>query len=339
MIRFERNAELDMAMKNLILSIVEVNEYITKVLDYIGKVLTPQKEKELVKILNKYNIPYDNLKYDVKILTENPYYRDIKLDNVYTETVRYEKNIIKKRTVMNMDFHKPLGKYLFHYHPIGYFEKDIYMPALKEGDKVWMSPAVSEITSMGDGIKKGHGKCLTMGLGIGVLPYLWLLKDEVESVTVIEFNKDVIDLFDKYIRPQFKTHKKLEIIHGDAFQYYNEEFLKEFHYVYIDFWESTEDGLEFYTRLMEKKISLPHIDYWLEDSMLHDVKYIVTPYLHALYTGKSIADYISSLDEISREIAKKANRYFKTRKDIIRTEEELLSIIHGKDVLKTILAQ
>lgn len=339
MIKFEKTPELDMAMKNLILSMVEVNEYITKVLDYIGNVLTPQKEKELIRILKKYGIPHNDLKYDLKILTENPYFRDIKLDNVYTETVRYEKDTIKKRTLMNMDFHKPVGKYLFHYHPIGYFERDIHMPALKEGDRVWMSPAVSEVKSMEDGIKKGHGKCMTMGLGIGVLPYLWLLKDEVESVTVVEFNRDVIDLFEEYIKPQFKSHKKFEIIHGDAFQYYNEEFLKEFDYVYVDFWESTEDGLVYYTKLMEKKISLPHIDYWLEDSMLHEVKYIVASYLHTLYKGKNIANYISSLDESSKEIAKKANRYFKTRDDIIRTEEELLSIIHDKDVLKSILAQ
>lgn len=73
--------------------------------------------------------------------------------------------------------------------------------------------------------------------------------------------------------------------------------------------------------------------------MLHEVKYIVTPYLYTLYKGKSISDYIASLDGNSREIAKKANRYFKTRNDTIRTEEELLSIIHGKDVLKAILAQ
>jgi hypothetical protein len=164
-------------------------------------VLTPKKEKKLIEILKKYNVPYDGLKYDLKILTDNPYYRDIKLDNVYYKTVRYEKATIRKRTLMNMNFHQPMGKYLFHYHPIGYFETDIELPVLKEGSKVWMSPAISEIKSMEDGIKKGHGKCLTMGLGIGVLPYLWLLKEEVESVTIVEFNQDVIDLFEKYIRP------------------------------------------------------------------------------------------------------------------------------------------
>jgi len=339
MIKFERKKELDIAMKNLILSMVEVNEYLTTILNYNEKVVTPKKEKELIEILKKYNVPNNGLKYNLKFLTENPYFRDIKLDNVNSETVKYEKALIKKRTLMNMNFHQPMGKYLFHYHPIGYFEKDINLPVLKEGSRVWMSPAVSEITSMGDGIEKGHGKCMTMGLGIGVLPYLWLLKDEVESVTVVEINQDIIDLFEKYIRQQFKTDKKFEIIHGDAFDYYNVTFLNQFDYVYVDFWESNGDGLGLYTRLMEKKIDLPHIDYWIEDSMLYDLKYIIVPYLYTLYQGKSVANFISSIDRDSMELAKKVNKYFKTRNDLISTEDELLDIIHRKDILREILSQ
>lgn len=339
MIRFERNTELNIAIKNLICSMVDMNDYITTILNYTEKILTPQKEKELIKILKKYNIPHEDLKYDSKVLTENPYFENIKLDSVDTDTVNYEISTIKKRTLISMNFHKPIGKYLFHYHPIGYFETDIDMPVLKECNKVWMSPAISEIESMGDGIEKGHGKCLTMGLGIGVLPYLWLLKDEVESVTIVEFNQDVIDLFEKYIKPQFRTDKKLEIIHGDAFDYYNEEFLNQFDYVYVDFWESSGDGLKLYTRLMKKKINLPHVDFWVEDSILCDVKYIVAPFLYAVYEGKSVTDFISSIDGDSKELAMKVNRYFKTRNDMIRTEDELLRIIHGRDVLREILAQ
>lgn len=239
---------------------------------------------------------------------------------------------------MNMNFYKPLGKYLFHYHPIGFFETDIYLPVLKEGEKVWMSPAVSEIESMNDGIEKGHGKCMTMGLGIGVLPYLWLLKTQVESVTIVEFNQDVINLFEQYIKPQFKTDKKLEIIHGNAFDYYNKDFLSQFDYVYIDFWESTEDGLESYIKLMEKKIDLPHIDYWIEDSILCNVKYIIAPYLYTIYQGNSILDFISSIDDDSKIIAKKVNKYFKARTDEITTEDELLTLIHDKKVLRDILS-
>lgn len=339
MIRFEKSRELDTAMMSLMRSMVDVSDYLSAILDYTEKILTPQKEKELIEILKKYNIPYEGLRYDLEALTKNPYYRDIRLDTVDTATVKYEKATIKKRTLISMNFHRQLGKYLFHYHPIGYFETDVVMPVLMEGERVWMSPAVSEVESMRDGIEKGHGKCLTIGLGLGVLPYLWLQKDEVESVTIVEFNRDVIDLFDKYIRPQFKTDKKLEIIHGNAFDFFNEEFLNRFDYVYVDFWESSEDGLLSYTRLMQKKLDLSYVDYWIEDSILYDVKYVVVPYLLTLYEGRSVADFIASMDDDSRELARKTNRYFKTRSDVICTEDELLSIIHDKAVLRAILSQ
>lgn len=338
MIKFEKNAELDRAMKNLILSMVDMDNYLTEILAYNERVLTSKMEEEVLNILDKYKIPHNGLKYDIKILTENPYYRDIKLNNVDTSTVCYENAIIKKRTLMNMEFHRPAGKYLFHYHPVGYFDRDIHLPVLKEEGRVWMSPAVSEIESMREGIEKGHGKCMTMGLGIGLIQYMWLLKEDVESVTVVEFNKDVIDLFDRYIRPQFKTDKKLEIIHGNALDYYNKDFLTQFDYGYIDFWESTEDGLEMYMKLMEKRLFLPHVDFWIEDSILNDVKYIVSSYLYDLYEGKGVANFIFSMVGESKVVAKKANRYFKTRNDIIKSEEELLNIIHDKSVLRELLS-
>lgn len=339
MINFQRNTTLNTAMRNLMLSMMDMDDYLSHVLDYNAKVLTPTKEKELKKIMKKYNIPTQNLEYDLKVLTDNPYYKNIKLDNVNYNSVRYEKATIKKRTLMSMDFYKPIGKYLFHYDPIGYFDTDITLPVLKEGDnKVWMSPAVSETLSMKDGIEKGHGKCLTMGLGIGEIPYLWLQKDNVESVTIVEFNQDVIDLFEKYIQPQFKTNKKINIIHGDAFDYYNEDFLNEFDYVYIDFWESSEDGLEYYIKLMEKRINMTHIDYWIEDSILYDVKCILASYLFTLYSNQNIIDFINSLDDNSRNIAEKVHIYFSIIDDIITTEEELLHIIHDKNILRKILA-
>jgi len=339
MIKIEHNKELDIAMRNLILSMMEVNDYLTSVLDYMEKVLTPSKERALIEILKKYNIPSDHLRHEVELLTENPYFRNIRLDNVNSESVKYERITIKKRTLINMNFHQPMGEYLFHHHPIGYFDEDVHLPVLIEGDTVWMSPAVSEIMSMDIGIQKGYGKCMTMGLGIGVLPYLWLQKDEVESVTIVEFNKDVIDLFTTYIQPQFNTTKKIEVIHGNAIDYYNEEFLNQFDYVYVDFWESNEDGLEAYTKLMEKKVNLPHIDFWIEDSILNDLKYVLVPYLFALYEGRSIADFISSLDAELKPYGKKINKYFKKCTELVSTEAELLHFIHDVEVLREILSQ
>jgi len=253
MIVIEKNPETKTAISAIMQSMFDQRNYLADILEYLEKPLTPGMERKVEDILGKYGMPGGSLELDERILTDNPYYRNISLDKVDSPTVKYSRDIIPKRTLMNTDFNRQLGKYLFHYHPVGYFNIDLEMPSLKEGNITWMSPAPSEIISMGEGIENGTGKCLTMGLGIGLLPYMWLLKDEVESVTVIEHNKDVIDLFNKVIRPQFNTGKSLEIIHGDAFEYFNEDFLRGFDYAYIDFWESNEDGLDDYIRLMEEE--------------------------------------------------------------------------------------
>ncbi|NCC78467.1 MAG: hypothetical protein EOM07_02540 [Clostridia bacterium] len=338
MIQFERTPEMNKAMKALVDSMHSMRAYLSDVLPYMETVLTPSDEKKLLSILRKYDIPEDNLQKDIRTLKENPYFRNIRLEKVDTDTVRYQRSVIRRRTLMNMDFHKPLGRYLFHYHPIGYFSEDLELPVLMEGSGVWMSPAVSEIESMREGIDKGHGKCLTFGLGIGLILYMWLLKEEVESVTVVEVNKDVIDLFERQILPQFNTGKKVTIIHASAYDKWNEAFLKEFDYVYADFWENTEDGLVCYTNLMEKQIDLPHIDYWIEDSILADIQYMVLSYLSVVYYKRSIMDFMSSIDPDMKRYAIKINKYFKRRSDTIHTEDELLDLIHSKKVLREILS-
>jgi len=154
----------------------------------------------------------------------------------------------------------------------------------------------------------------------------------------VEVNKDVIDLFENQILPQFDIDKKVTIIHASAYDKWNEDFLKEFDYVYADFWESTEDGLTCYANLMEKKIDLPHIDYWIEDSILADIKYMVISYLSVVYHKRSVMDFMSSIDPDMKRYAIKINKYFKRRSDTIGTEDELLSLIHSKKILREILS-
>ena len=49
--------------------------------------------------------------------------------------------------------------------------------------------------------------------------YMVSEKENVETVTVVDTNEDVIRLFKKYILPQFKNAHKIKIIAADAFEY------------------------------------------------------------------------------------------------------------------------
>lgn len=248
---------------------------------------------------------------------------------------------VPKRKLIQMDFSKPHGKYLMRYIPMGYFEKDIHIPVLKTDSVVWMSPSVSEINSMNNGVSSGTGNCLTFGLGLGFIVYLWLLKKDVKSVTIVEKNPEIIDLFKKFIQPQFKIDKPIHIIEGDVFDYYNEEFLSKFDYTYVDIWESNDDGLKHYIRLCETNIFRDNIDYWIEDTILHDIQNILFVLLEIYFRkNSSVSEFISGLDDEDLKIvAKKANRYIKSLNITISNEQGLLDLINNKSNLRKILGQ
>ncbi len=339
MIRLEANAALDQAMTNLVLSMDACNEFIPALLGYTERVLTQQREAEVLALLRRFGIPQTTLQADPSILTGNPYWRDIRFDRVAAGAFSHEAVTIAPRTLLTLDFHQPLGKYLLHYLPVGYFPTPVTLPVLREGKRVWMSPAVSEIRSMQGAVHKGRGHCLALGLGIGFLPYLWLLRDEVESVTVVEFNPEVIGLFERFIRPQFKTAKPLTIIQGDAFDYYHPDFLNRYDYVYADIWESNDDGLVMYSRLMQRGPVLPQVDFWVEDSILYHVKFILAIYLHRVYAGRNLSTFLNKMEGVEQVLGLLIDRYFRGRDYLVRTEEDLLGLIHSKPVLRAILAQ
>ena len=338
MLKLEHNIEMDETIHKLRSSMLQANDYMQLLEAYKERVLTVEREKEFINAGVKILGYTPNILFNEKELLENPYYKDIKLDDINYKTVRCKNLIMPKRLMIGMGFYSYIDDYLMVQQPVGYFKKAISIPTLKQGGTIWMSPTISELRSLGEGIAKGHGDCLTFGLGIGMLQYLWLLKEEVKSVTVVEKNPDVIHIFKTFIQPQFKTDKKITIIEGDAFDYYTEEFIRNYDYTYVDFWESNNDGLDMYMKLMEKKVRGLNINYWIEDSILYDVKYTVAPYLMNLYKGKEIYDYILSTTGMTREIAIKTNRYFKSLSKTISTEKEFIELLHSKEIMQDILS-
>ena len=80
-------------------------------------------------------------------------------------------------------------------------------------------------------IWKAKGHVHINGLGLGVVLLAVLMKPEVESVTVVEKSKDVINL----VAPSFAHFKNLTIIHDDALTY-KPPAKKKFGAVWHDIW-------------------------------------------------------------------------------------------------------
>ena len=102
---------------------------------------------------------------------------------------------------------------------IGYFAEEYAFPQILQGGREWMMINPDEVDTQKPYIERAHGKVLTFGLGLGYFAFQCLLKDAVTSVTVVELDENVINLFDRYIRPYFPDNKPFRVIRADAFEY------------------------------------------------------------------------------------------------------------------------
>ena len=153
---------------------------------------------------------------------------------------------------------------------LGYFDKPFYYPAVYEGNRLWMSVTPNGINTMKKPIEEAFGNVLTIGLGLGYYTFMVANKDNVKSVTVIERDKEVIELFKKYILPQIKNKDKIKIIEEDCFSYL-EHFDSSIDYAFIDIWHDVLDGLPLYKRIREYEKNYPktRFSYWIYETMKH----------------------------------------------------------------------
>jgi len=102
-----------------------------------------------------------------------------------------------------------------------------------DNSEIVMSDTPAEINDHLPFISQAHGHVLIAGLGLGFVAEQCALRPEVDSVTVIEIEKDVIAL----VKDHLAKYDKITIIEGDALDwvadidgYYN--------CVWLDIWPS-----------------------------------------------------------------------------------------------------
>ena len=153
---------------------------------------------------------------------------------------------------------------------IGFFMEEFAYPAICEGDQIWMSITPNEINTMKDPVENALGRVLTYGLGLGYFAYMVSQKETVESVTVVEMNQNVIDLFTKYLLPKFEHPEKICVIHGDALKFAENSWEKgAYDVVFADLWHDVSDGLPLYQKLKALEYKRPECRYyyWIEKTM------------------------------------------------------------------------
>lgn len=184
---------------------------------------------------------------------------DVKKDNTLLLNVSYDKGELLQYDMPELDSDIVVPK-------LAFFDEKVFFPSVYEGNMPWVSVCPSEINSMGLDIDKANGRCLVLGLGLGYYPYMISLSDKVKSITVVEINEKIIDLFKTYILPQFEHKDKIKIVHADALEYMKQVERDEYDFCYADIWEGQEDGAIAYSQIKphEKRLPYTRFAYWIE---------------------------------------------------------------------------
>lgn len=154
---------------------------------------------------------------------------------------------------------------------LGFFTGPVDFPTIYEGVIPWMSVCPSEVNSMKEEMARAHGKVLVLGLGLGYFPYIISQRDDVQEITIVEYQPEIIKLFEENIFPQFNKKDKIKIVEADAFKFMMDVEIGEYDYIFTDIWESQFDGAIAYRKIHEHEDRLQGTEfgYWIEDEILY----------------------------------------------------------------------
>lgn len=317
------------------------NDYIN---EYIGIVVPPEYEQQLQEELNEIGVlefqgPKENwpsIYLSSKEYKKTPYNSHIRLDNIHSHGFEYATDIMPEHELFNVSFiqndpNRELNDSLM----LRAFDEPYEAAVLLQNGEYWMSDTPQEANTINPYAQKAHGKLVTFGLGIGYYVYMALLNPEVESVTVVEWSEDVIAMFKEHLLPQFPRNDKITIIQGDAFEYYNEEFLSQFDYSFADIWKSNDDGYEMIERMLESYLpDYDKADFWIETTCTNLIASVMCVYFNAL----SKQSFVNYEDPFMIRLYNKVSTYFDTIDETVEDYHVLQDYMYNQKVIREIIA-
>lgn len=206
---------------------------------------------------------------DVKEFNNNPYIKNIDFKNRQQGDfeLRYHDMMPYELEIYNVP--KRLEETPVDIPRVCCFTDKFEYPVIiqKSIQSTWMSVSPNEVFTMERPIKRAKGKVLTLGCGMGYFAYMASLKDEVESVTIVEFAQSVIDLFEMFLLPQFENKEKITIVKADAIEYMQNLEDGKFDYCFADIWIGIGDIQPYFAvKEIGRKFRKTLMDYWIEDS-------------------------------------------------------------------------
>lgn len=264
------------------------------------------------------------------------YHKTIKFVEIHEEDVKFENIELLAHQLFNYkEIQADPNKEMNDWMVLRALDENLSTLSLSIMDEVWMLDVPSESSTIDPIAQKANGKVITFGLGIGYFIFMAALNPQVQSITVVEKNKRIIELFKKYLLPQFNLKIELNIIEGNAFDYFNEETLSEYDCIFVDIYQSSDDGLEMEMKLLENfNPDFDKCDFWIEGSNLE-----VMPMLMYLYVDSILHQHkLSHPDPLFNLIVKKIQKVLDADKRYIHEVNDLKELFYDKKLHRLILS-
>lgn len=307
----------------------EVETYLNAFLDFFSISRRLKENREIIEKSIRPSIK----KIDSSIIQNDPYYKTIKIDNVQDEEYflgnikyyPYQSFAYDDVEVKEDDYYREISK-------IGYFDHEVPFLTISKDNVIWMSITPNETWTILPAIERSFGKVITFGMGLGYYPFMCAIKDNVESVTIVEFDENIIKLFKKHLLPLFPNKEKIKIVHADAFKYCKENNINElFDFAYMDIWHGAEDGLPFYIHFKKfEEHSHCKIEYWLEDSIIGLARRCLLIVVDEVLNGATDDNFKVSENELD-EVINDLYFYFKDLE--INSYEELHKLLSKESLI------
>ena len=207
--------------------------------------------------------------FDVSEIQDNPYVKDIDFKDRRSGDFEFRYHSFMPYELDIYDIPREIIEYDVDIPRISCFTEKVEYPVIFQNSikSTWMSVSPNEINTMKQPIRNAKGKVLTLGCGMGYFAYMASLKADVESITIVEREQSVIDLFTSFILPQFKTKDKITVIKDDAIEYMMNLEDGLYDYCFADIWIGVMD-FEPYIETKEvcKRFRKMRMEYWIEDA-------------------------------------------------------------------------
>ena len=312
--------------------------------EYLDHKVTPGNETYLRKKLAKAGaaeffgpeVSWPSLFLSSEDWMKTPYHSRIHLEKIEDEHFSYETMRVLPGRLFNLDEVQPDPKReLNDWMKLRAMDQAFETAVLYQDDDLWMIDAPSEALTNDPMAVAAHGNALTFGLGIGYFLYMASLNPKTECITAVEKSESVIRMFETCLLPQFDHPEKIRLIHGDAMDYWNEEFLSGFDTIYADIWQSGDDGLFWISRLLSQY----HPDdektfFWIEESCLVALRTVVFLHFEELYYRCE-----REVSEDYRPLLEKTRAYFRRIDKSIDSVDALKHFLYDRTVLRAILGE